>query len=57
VPGALLARLKCQLAMNTFLQRFPEASLAVTPEPVRWRQGLSLRGLEKLMLILKGASA
>ena len=26
VPGALLARLKGQLAINTFLQRFPEAS-------------------------------
>jgi cytochrome P450 len=56
-PGAPLARLKWQLAINTFLQRFPEASLAVTPEPVRWRQGLSLCGPEKLTLVVKGASA
>ncbi len=34
-PGAPLARLEEQLAINTFLQRFPEASLALTPEPVR----------------------
>jgi cytochrome P450 len=45
VPGVPLARLKGQLAINTFLQRFPEAPLAVSSEPVRWRQGLSLYGL------------
>ena len=56
-PGAPLARLKEQIAINTFLQGFSEASMAVTPEPVRWRQGLSLCGLEKLTLVLKGASA
>jgi hypothetical protein len=50
--GAPLARLEGQLAIGVFLRRFPEASLAVTPDSLRWRRGLFLRGLERLPLVL-----
>jgi cytochrome P450 len=50
--GAPLARLEGQLAIAAFLRRFPEASLAVTPDSLRWRRGLFLRGLERLPLVL-----
>jgi cytochrome P450 len=52
VPGAPLAWLEGQIAIGTVLQRFPEASLAVTPDLLRWRRGLFLRGLQRLPLVL-----
>jgi cytochrome P450 len=48
--GAPLARMEGQIAINTLLRRFPKLHLAVTPESLRWRRGLFLRGLEKLPL-------
>lgn len=50
--GAPLARLEGQIAINTLLQRIGELRLAVTPETLRWRQGLVLRGLEALPVML-----
>jgi cytochrome P450 len=50
--GAPLARMEGQIAMGAFLKRFPEARLAVTPESLRWRRGVFLRGLERLPLTL-----
>ena len=41
-----------QIAISALLGRFPEARLAVPPESLRWRQGVFLRGLEGLPLIL-----
>ena len=55
--GAPLARMEGQIAIDAFLQRFPEARLAVTPESLRWRRGLFLRGLEGLPLTLRGTSS
>ena len=46
--GAPLARLEGQIAINTLLRRMPNLRLAVAPEQLRWRRGLSLRGLEQL---------
>ncbi|HEY0735010.1 MAG TPA: cytochrome P450 [Herpetosiphonaceae bacterium] len=46
--GAPLARLEGQIAINTLLHRMPKLRLAVAPEQLRWRRGLSLRGLEQL---------
>ncbi|MBA2782912.1 MAG: hypothetical protein H0T74_08330 [Rubrobacteraceae bacterium] len=51
-PGAPLARLEGQIAIGTFLQRFPEASLAVTLGSLRWRRELFLHGLQRLTLVL-----
>jgi cytochrome P450 len=54
--GAPLARMEAQIAFNALLQRFPDINLAVTPESLRWRRGLFLRGLERLPLVLNGRS-
>ena len=50
--GAPLARMEGQIAIDAFLQRFPEAYLAVRPGSLRWRRGLFLRGLQELPLEL-----
>ena len=41
--GAPLARIEGQIAINTVLRRCP--GLALTGEPLEWRQAVSLRGL------------
>jgi cytochrome P450 len=46
--GASLARLEGQIALGTLLERVPDLRLSVTPEALRWRGGLLLRGLESL---------
>lgn len=46
--GAPLARLEGQIAIPTLLQRMPYLRLAVSPEQLRWRGTLFLRGLEAL---------
>jgi cytochrome P450 len=46
--GAPLARMEAQSAITALLQRFPDINLAVTPDSLRWRPGLFLRGLERL---------
>ena len=46
--GAPLARLEAQIAINTLLRRMPDLHLSVTPNVLRWRPSIFLRGLEKL---------
>jgi cytochrome P450 PksS len=46
--GASLARLEGQVAINTLLRRAADIRLGVSPEALRWRRGLVLRGLESL---------
>ena len=46
--GAPLARLEAQIAINTLLRRMPDLHLSVTPDSLRWRPSIFLRGLETL---------
>jgi len=46
--GAPLARLEAQIAINTLLRRMPDLRLKDSPEALRWRPSLVLRGLEAL---------
>ena len=46
--GAPLARLEAQIAINTLLERMPDLRLKGSPESLRWRPSLILRGLEAL---------
>jgi len=46
--GAPLARLEAQIAINTLLRQMPNLRLKVSPESLRWRRSLVLRGLEAL---------
>ena len=46
--GAPLARLEGQIAIQTLATRLPNLHLAATPRALRWRPGLTVRGLEAL---------
>jgi len=46
--GAALARLEAQIAINTLLERMPRLRMKGSPEALRWRRSLILRGLEAL---------
>jgi len=50
--GAPLARLEGQIAISTLIQRMPQLQLAATPNNLRWRSGLTVRGLEALPVAL-----
>jgi len=46
--GAPLARLEGQVALTTLFNRFPNLRLAQSPDALRWRKSLMIRGLEEL---------
>lgn len=46
--GAPLARLEGRIAIGSLIRRFPDLRLAVRPDQLRWRPGVSLRGLVSL---------
>lgn len=46
--GASLARLEGEVALSSLFRRFPNLSLAVQPDSLRWRKSLALRGLVEL---------
>ena len=46
--GAALARLEGEIALTTLFRRFPGLHLAVSPDSLRWRKSLAIRGLEEL---------
>jgi cytochrome P450 PksS len=50
--GAPLARMEGRVAMCALIERFPELRLAVPAQSLRWRPGMSLRGLVKLPVSL-----
>ena len=46
--GAPLTRLEGQITISTPVQCMPNVRLSITPDQLRWRGGLILRGLEAL---------
>lgn len=48
--GAPLARMEAQIAVYTLLQRMPDLRLKVSPDSLRWRPSMILRGLDALPL-------
>jgi cytochrome P450 len=46
--GAPLARMEAQIAINTLLSRMPNLRLKVSPDSLRWRPSMILRGLDSL---------
>jgi len=52
--GAPLARLEGQIALLTLAERMPNLGLATTPRTLRWRPGLTVRGLEALPVAISG---
>ena len=48
--GAPLARLEGQIAIDTLLRRMPALRLRASPDSLRWRGGVFLRGLARLPL-------
>jgi cytochrome P450 len=53
--GAPLARVEGEIAFGGLLDRFPDMTLAVPPDSLRWRPSTLLRGLEKLPVVLSPA--
>jgi cytochrome P450 PksS len=49
--GAPLARMEAQIAVNTLLSRMPDLRLKVSPEHLRWRPSMILRGLDSLPVL------
>jgi cytochrome P450 PksS len=50
--GAPLARLEGRIALEKLLSRWPNLLLALSPDELRWKRGLNLRGLESLPVAL-----
>ncbi len=46
--GAPLARMEGAIALDTLIHELPDLSLAVHPETLKWRNGMVIRGLDKL---------
>ncbi|HEX8251861.1 MAG TPA: cytochrome P450 [Thermoanaerobaculia bacterium] len=50
--GAPLARLEAQIAIRRLLERFSSIQLADSANALRWRPGLTIRGLERLPVVV-----
>jgi len=46
--GAPLARLEGQIAIQTLAARLPNLHLSIAPRALRWRPGITVRGLDSL---------
>ncbi len=56
-PGANLARVVITEAIGMLVNRYPNATLAVPEDRLRWRPGLRNRGLRELPVLLTAASS
>ena len=54
--GAPLARLEGQIAIGLLLDRFPDLSLAVDPDALRWRESTLMHGLHDLPVTIARAN-
>ena len=54
--GAPLARMEGAIALNALLQKYPDITLAIPRDKVKWRPNSLLRGLAELPVRL-GASS
>jgi cytochrome P450 len=50
--GAPLARMEGEVAIGSFIRRFPDARLAVDPDELAWRMSVMIRGLAGLPVVL-----
>jgi cytochrome P450 len=50
--GAPLARLNGQVALTSLFRQFPDLRLAQSPESLRWRKSLFIRGPESLPVLI-----
>lgn len=50
-PGAPLARMEARIAIGTLLGRMPGLRLKVSPDSLRWRPSMILRGLDSLPVL------
>ncbi|MBS4204544.1 cytochrome P450 family protein [Lederbergia citrea] len=51
--GAPLARLEGEIAINSFIQRYPNVKLNADKKDLEWRSGMIVRGVKKLPLSLE----
>jgi cytochrome P450 len=49
--GAPLARLECEIAINTIVNRLPNIKLDTTADPPEWRTSNIIRGLKKFPVV------
>lgn len=49
--GAPLARMEAQIALDMLLRRMPDLRLKVSPDSLRWRPSMILRGLDSLPVL------
>ena len=45
------ARMEAQITINTLLRRMPKLQLKVSPDSLRWRSSMILRGLDSLPVL------
>jgi cytochrome P450 PksS len=53
--GAPLARMEAQIAVNTLLRRLPDLRLKISPDSLRWRPSMILRGLNALPVAFRSS--
>ncbi|RMZ58790.1 cytochrome P450 [Chryseobacterium nematophagum] len=52
-PGGILGMIEIKAGICSLFQRFPNISLAVSPEEIRFREGLQVRSIYELPVYLK----
>lgn len=50
--GAPLARLEGEIAISSFFKRYPNAQLNIEPDALEWREGMIVRGVKELPILL-----